>query len=140
MWTQLTALVCAAALTPTPGGSVTVQVGPLRNRAGSIACRLYAEPTGFPEDPAHAVGERRPVTGSSATCAFENLPPGRYAVAVFHDEDDDARLAKNLLGAPAEGYGVSNNRTHLTHAPSFEEAAFEVKRGQAVQLQVALRY
>lgn len=139
MWSHVTALLVAAALTPAPASSVTVQVGPLRNRAGAVACRIYASADGFPEAPA-AAGQVHRVAGDSATCRFDRLPPGRYAVAVFHDEDGDLRLAKNVLGAPTEGYGVSNNATHLMRGPSFDEAAFVVGRGEALRLEVALRY
>jgi uncharacterized protein (DUF2141 family) len=55
-----------------------------------------------------------------------DLPPGRYAIIVFHDENDDGRLNKSMLGIPNEGYGFSNNATGFLSAPSFESAAVEV--------------
>ena len=32
-----------------------------------------------------------------------DLPPGRYAVNAFHDENDNGKLDTNLVGIPSEG-------------------------------------
>ena len=47
--------------------------------------------------------------GNSAICQFNDIPPGTYAIAVFHDENANGKLDKNFLGIPCEGYGASNN-------------------------------
>ena len=38
-----------------------------------------------------------------------NLPPAKYAIAVFHDENDNDELDRQFTGFPAEAYGFSNN-------------------------------
>lgn len=45
----------------------------------------------------------------TASTIFTQLPPGRYAIIVVHDEDDDGRMSKGALGVPTEGYGFGND-------------------------------
>jgi hypothetical protein len=47
----------------------------------------------------------------------------RYAVIVFHDENDNGLLDENAMGVPVEGYGFSNDAQGFLSAPSFNAAA-----------------
>jgi uncharacterized protein (DUF2141 family) len=62
---------------------------------------------------------------------FTHLPPGRYAVINFHDENDNGRLDENPWGAPTEGYGFSKNAQGFLGAPSFDSAAVSVDGADA---------
>ncbi|SMQ93673.1 DUF2141 domain-containing protein [Xanthomonas fragariae] len=66
-----------------------------------------------------------PITSSTPHIQFKNLPPGRYAVMVNHDENSNGKLDTNLIGMPVEGYGFSNN-PHTMRKPTFDEAAFDL--------------
>ena len=39
-------------------------------------------------------------TGRAQTIVFADLPPGLYAVVVFHDENDDSQFNKGMFGRP----------------------------------------
>ncbi len=54
------------------------------------------------------------VRDREARCDFEDIPPGRYALAVIHDENMNGKLDANWLGVPKEGYGFSNDAKGLT--------------------------
>ena len=41
-----------------------------------------------------------------------NVPPGTYAAQAFHDEDDNGKLDRTLLGLPKEAMGFSKQRAH----------------------------
>ena len=56
----------------------------------------------------------------------KDLPPGRYAVNAFHDENDNGELDTNLVGIPSEGYGFANDPTVRFGPPDFEAAAVTV--------------
>ena len=62
-----------------------------------------------------------------ATYTFHNLPEGSYAVAVYHDENNDGTLTKRHLGIPVEGIGFSNFPEFKRKPPVFEEVAFDLK-------------
>jgi uncharacterized protein (DUF2141 family) len=63
-----------------------------------------------------------------ASTMFTQLPPGRYAIIVVHDEDDDGRLSKGALGVPTEGYGFGNDARGFLglSAPSLNAAAITI--------------
>lgn len=122
------------------GATITATVGQLRNRKGTLGCRLYTSPAGFPESSAGTVERRMPITGGTVRCEFARLPPGTYAISVMHDENDNRKLDKNLLGIPTEGYGVSNNHTHAMSSPTWEESRFVVEGGKSIALAITLRY
>jgi uncharacterized protein (DUF2141 family) len=54
------------------------------------------------------------------------VPPGRYAVQAFHDENDNTVLDRNFLGMPLEGMGFSNNARMWFGPPRFDAAAVDV--------------
>lgn len=131
----------SAADPPAPTSSaIVVDVGPLRVLAGSVACRLFKSPSGFPYASNDSVTVRVKAAATTVRCAFEAVPPGTYAIVVLHDENDNRKLDKNRLGIPLEGYGVSNNHTHALSAPRWEEAKFVVEPDRVRKLAIAVRY
>jgi len=58
---------------------------------------------------------------------FENIPAGRYAIAVLLDQDGNKKMSTNLLGIPREKYGFSNNVYPAFRAANWKEASFELK-------------
>ena len=130
----------ARAEPPPSTSTISASVGPLRAGKGSLACRLYKSGDGFPRTATGTVTRRVKITGGSARCTFEKVKPGTYAVMVHHDENDNQKMDKNLLGMPLEGYGASNNHTHALSAPTWEESKFVVESGKTRALAIALRY
>ena len=120
--------------------TLSATVGPTRTSNGSLACRLYASGDGFPRTATGTVTQRVKVANGSARCVFEKLTPGTYAVMVHHDENDNRKMDKNLLGMPLEGYGASNNRTHALSAPTWDESKVVVEAGKTRSLAISLRY
>jgi uncharacterized protein (DUF2141 family) len=119
------------------GKKLTVRVSPFRSAKGSLVCRLFTGPDGFPAKGYKRV-ESVPVAAKSAECAFGDLPPGTYAVAVFHDENGNGKLDTNFLGLPAEGVGTSNNRRPLVGPPTWEGSKFELRDDSVID--IVLRY
>lgn len=138
------ALACVAALplaraALADGGVLRIHVSGFRSGTGNLACALYAADKGFPAGDEAIAKVKAAVTLPTSECVFHNVKPGRYAVAVLHDENRNGRMDRvPLLGIPLEGYGVTNNRTYTTHAPRFDESAFEYAGD--LTLEVTLRY
>lgn len=57
---------------------------------------------------------------------IENVPHGEYAVAVFHDENRDGKLNRNVLGIPQEQYGFSNNARGGFGPANWKDSRFAV--------------
>ena len=121
------------------GVTITVSVTGLRSAKGRVMACLMARGDAFPEcqkDP-----QARPATvpaGSTVQLLFADVPPGRYAISLFHDENGNGRLDKQLI-LPREGYGFSRDAPVRFGPPSFASAAFTV--GTADQHQtIRMRY
>jgi len=67
-----------------------------------------------------------PATPGSVVVSVDGVPPGRYAVQAYHDEDGDGRLRRGLFGIPTEAIGFSRDARVRLSAPSFEDAAIDV--------------
>ena len=92
---------------------------------GFIMVALYKSEDGFPNDPQKAILQIKEATQSKiTTIRMQSIPFGNYAIAVFHDANSDGKINYNLLGAPTEAYGFSNNARKMFSAPSFKEAMF----------------
>lgn len=65
-------------------------------------------------------------TPGSVTVSVDGVPPGRYAVQAYHDEDGNGGLRQGLFGLPAEAIGFSRDARVRLSAPSFEDAAIDI--------------
>lgn len=107
--------------------TVKIEVWGLRNERGHVLAGLYADKGQWLKArDATLRGATGEPHGREALCRFEDVPPGRYAVAVFHDENDNEKMDANFLGFPKEGFGFSNVERIGFGQPSFDAAAFEV--------------
>ena len=122
--------VAAAVLVAVPAfaADLTVTVTGVRNADGLVQVCLFARPAAFPDcaaDPS-VVRRRVPAMAGQVRAQFDNLPPGTYAVSVFHDEKRTGKIETNFLGIPRSGLGASNDPQPRFGAPTFQAAAFIV--------------
>jgi uncharacterized protein (DUF2141 family) len=114
------------------GASLLVVATGLRSYDGALLIQVHGSPEGFPGALEWAVRSARvPLRdGLAPEITFEHLPPGEYAVAVFHDENDDGELSTNWIGIPTEGIGASNEAQGSFGPPDYEDARIRVVREQ----------
>jgi uncharacterized protein (DUF2141 family) len=98
-----------------------------------------AETSGIMADRNRLIGVAMRARSGSQQAVFPQLPPGRYAVIVIHDENDNGRLDANALGVPTEGYGFSNDARGFLSAPSFDASAITLGDADA-NIAIALTY
>ncbi|WP_447964661.1 DUF2141 domain-containing protein [Nitrospira sp. Ecomares 2.1] len=125
---------------PSEGKPIHVHVHGIKNAAGSLKAVLYGpDPESFLVKGAKADKEREPAQKGSMTLCLAAPLEGKYAVVVYHDENDNHKFDRNLIGLPTEGFGVSKNPSLFLAAPNFEESAFEVN-GEVTHLDVDMKY
>jgi uncharacterized protein (DUF2141 family) len=125
---------------PPPTGVLTIRVSNLRSNKGQIGCTIYNSAKGFPTDPSAALQRRWcPIANAASTCAFDPILGGTYAVACFHDENNNGKCDTGLFGIPTEGTVVSNHAKGFMGAPSFDKAKFSFS-GVASELQLRMGY
>jgi uncharacterized protein (DUF2141 family) len=123
------AMGVATAASAQAGNQISVPIQGLRNNQGVVRCGLYASAAGFRQPGKEFRGVAVPIANQQATCVFAEVPPGTYAVAVFHAENNETQLQTNFLGQPKEGYGFSRNPSTTFGAPEFNAAAYAYPGG-----------
>lgn len=107
--------------------------------AGTLNVGLFRAEDPFPEEGKAWKGMKEAVTGAGRiTVVFTDLPPGRYAIALFQDMDSNGKLDRNFFGAPVEPVGFSRNPDASWGAPDFEQAVFDVTNGNN-ELKITLK-
>jgi uncharacterized protein (DUF2141 family) len=138
LFAVLAAMTATATAEERPG-RVDVECVGLARDTGEVVCALFDRADRFPREDAAYAGAYARIEGGRAVCRFEDVPAGRYAAAVFHDEDGDRKL-KTVLGMPREGYGFSNDARPGTFGPpKFALAAFDFD-GRAKRVPVRVHY
>jgi uncharacterized protein (DUF2141 family) len=80
-----------------------------------------------------------PAVAGSMAFTVADVPPGRYAVQAFHDEDGDGKVTAAWFHIPKEGVGFSNDAMPRLMKPRFAKAAFDHADG-GQRVPVKLRY
>jgi uncharacterized protein (DUF2141 family) len=112
-----------------------VPVSTVRNNRGVVFVALYDQSNWL--KPGRFITARKVRAHRGTVHAyFQGIRPGRYGVAVFHDENANGRVDKNFVGLPAEGFGFS--RTTPRRVPRFSETSFSLQR--TTTQPVRLRY
>ena len=115
-------------LLPATAVAATLEVAiiGLASDKGDVHVALYDNPDTFPDSDGMRVKTEVLPEGRIARVTFRDLPPGRYAVAVYHDENGNDEFDQGFLGIPLEDYGFSNDTPVFLGPPSFGDAAFDV--------------
>ena len=122
-----TTAVCMVLVGTAQAAELIVNVRHARSTQGVIALAVYDSETGFlMDDAAIASAKVMPMTDATPV-VFKDLPPGTYAVAAFHDENESGEFDTNFLGIPKEGYGFSNGAKAFLGPPAFQDAAIALE-------------
>ncbi|MDD2306974.1 MAG: DUF2141 domain-containing protein [Prolixibacteraceae bacterium] len=118
--------------------SLTIDVSGLRNSEGTVLFALYNREDAFPDE--HYKKYFKKLTGKivngSSSVTFENLPEGKYAVNILHDEDNDGKIKKGII-LPKEGIGFSNYKSiGFSNKPSFSKASFSVLSNKRIKVNI----
>ena len=106
---------------------ITVTITGLRSEKGKLYLSLYNSDEGYPKKASAAFRlSSAPISDGKATIMLDDIPKGIYAIACYHDENNNGKLDTNFFGIPAEGTGASNNARGSWGPPKFRDAKFAV--------------
>jgi len=134
------ALIIVSALSGmSPPARLDVAVEGLRSQKGLVQLCLTRDPKHFPDCQADPAAHRLTTPVAEAQrIAFNGLPSGDYAIALFHDENGNGKL-DTFAGIPREGIGFSRNPRLAFGPPAFDAVRFPLAGGETGQ-QVKLKY
>jgi uncharacterized protein (DUF2141 family) len=118
--------------------SLTVKVKHLRNSKGVVQFALYDKEGSIPDEKYKRYYKKKiaPITKDSSTVIFSNLPEGRYAINILHDENKNSKIDKGFL-LPKEGIGFSNYQSiGIRNRPKFSKASFLLNSDTVKEIKV----
>ncbi len=118
--------------------NLSVNLAPVKDAKGTVRVGLYQDPKTFRKEAQAMAVQQVPAAPGTVQVRFTNLPPGRYAIMAYHDENGDGEMNRRLGMFPTEGYGLSNN-PKVMGPPKFEDSAFTLP-APGDSLNIELRY
>lgn len=135
----LAALTMAATPPQLLLGGVELSLSSTAEAKGCIRLAIFDCPNAFAREESR-FGEVLPLSGKESSIQFQlpPLPAGTYAIAVFHDLNNNGRLDKNLFGIPTEPYGFSREPTSKWQKPAWQDITTAIE-SQTTHLSILLK-
>ena len=118
--------------------TLTVEANGFKNNKGEVQFSLYNKEGTIPDKDLNLyyLKKRVKVKNGHAQAVFKNLPEGKYAVSLYHDENNNGKIDKGLI-MPEEGVGLSNFETiNFFHLPNFKTASFMLSSNKTLKMKV----
>jgi uncharacterized protein (DUF2141 family) len=118
--------------------SLTIEVKDLQNSKGVVQFALYNKDGSIPDEDYENYYKilKGAIVNGSSTITFKNIPSGKYAVNILHDENKNGKIDKGFI-LPIEGIGFSNfTKIGLGNKPNFKKASFELKENKAIRIKI----
>lgn len=125
--------------TTSPTATIKVTVSDLRNTKGVVRACLTPDADDFPKCKKSSANSVVVPAGKTVSLSFPGVKPGRYAIALLHDENNNNKADRALMMMPKEGFGFSRDAKVRMGPPSFDSAAFTAESGTSSQ-SIRMRY
>ena len=126
--TPVDSVVTKEDTTTTPEKVVNVPlkviVDNLSTNEGEIEIGVYTPQNKFPDEKDKFKKYRFKPENMKLEIELTDLKYGEYAFAIYHDENNNGKIDKNMIGIPTEPYAFSNNYKPTIKAPSFDNCKF----------------
>ncbi|MEQ8248769.1 MAG: DUF2141 domain-containing protein [Alphaproteobacteria bacterium] len=119
------ALAAAFITAPAIAADLEITVRGLEQPAGYAMIAVYASQAAM-DDGVGSANLKIAVGETGTVRAIVDLPAGRYAVAVFHDENANGKLDTNIVKFPVEPTGFGNNARGSFGPATFDDAAVDL--------------
>lgn len=107
-------------------GKLILSLNGFENNEGKAVIKLYSSSDGFPKDDEKAYKMLiSKINQKECYVEIPNIQPGEYAVAVYHDENNNNILDTNFINLPKEGVGISNYPK--MSKPDFKKASITIE-------------
>ncbi len=121
-------------------GTLKLTITGIENRNGTVEIGVFDNKNSFPDEGKEFKGVSvKPQKKGNLVAVIKNIPAGFYGIAVWHDENGNKKMDKNLFGIPKEKYGFSKNIYGRFGPPDFDKIAVKVTPEQVVELTINLK-
>jgi uncharacterized protein (DUF2141 family) len=126
---MLTMLLAASALNAQ--NKLTIVVDGIEKLQGQILVGVY-DSAGFLRKTTYSGLAK--VDKNEATIVVDSIATGKYAVSIFHDENDNYKLDAGQFGIPIEKTGFSNNAKSKMGPPKFNDCAVNIEEDTVIYI------
>ena len=118
---------------------LVIKILNIEENNGLIHFAIYDKPEFFPENEGKKIGFKKKITELiNDQVTITDLEESFYAVAIYHDKNSNNKF-DTFLSIPQEKFGFSNDAKVFFGPPSFDEAAFYLKKNQRLKIEISLR-
>lgn len=114
--------------------SLTLNISNIKSKKGFLEIGIFNKEKGFLKEGNQFLRKKVKVSDFNTKVIFNNLPKGKYAIAVYHDANGNNICDTNLIGIPTEAYGFSNNFKPKLSAPKFNETKFMIDSNKDIHI------
>lgn len=108
-----------------PKGTLNLEVSNLSHESGRIWVGVYESDEYFMDREKGLLVQMQVTRAGSLRISIPELPLGEYAIAVFHDINDNGEMDRNFLGIPSEPFSFIKPPKNKWRLPRFEEVAIQ---------------
>lgn len=112
---------------------LTITIPNIENAKGTIHIAIYNEKNkaSFTKEGQEYRVLNFKNKGAKEKYVIKGLPEGAYAIALYHDENDDKKCNTNLIGIPTEGFGFTR-LDKVWSIPKFDDCSLLLNKDMAV--------
>lgn len=103
-----------------------LEITNIKSSKGAMMVAIYDSKANFPQGKITIKNRIADVKVGKMFVDIPNIPKGKYAVAIFHDVNDNRKIDKNFIGYPTEPFGFSKNFKPRVSAPKFEDCSIDI--------------
>ncbi len=116
--------------------TVSVHVKNVNSASGQVNVAVYDSDDTFLSFDKVITTQTAPANKGSVTLKIKDLPVGEYALAVFHDENNNGELDTNWLGIPKEKVAFSKGKMRTFGPPKYRDCAFKVTSDYEISIEL----
>lgn len=114
--------------------NLSVKINNVASADGNVNVAVYNSDDGFLSFDKVLKAQSVVSQKGSVEMTITDLPAGEYALAVFHDENNNGKLDTNWLGIPKEKVAFSNAKMKTFGPPKYKECAFTVNSDYEIHI------
>lgn len=115
---------------------LVVKITNLESENGVVEIGLYKDNGKFPTPNQQYKSTRQKISSNEVKYTFKGLPHGKYALAIYHDENNDEKCNKNFFGVPTEAYCFSRNFRPFLSIPKFKDCAIQLNGDRMITIKM----
>ena len=106
--------------------NLELQIDNIKDLEGTLYVAIYKSEEDFPLDGEWEFRTSQKVNSESELFKISGLEFDEFAIAIFHDVNDNGEMDKNWLGIPKEPFGFSNNVRPKFSSPEFQDCRIKI--------------